>query len=155
MPNKRGEKMNKTEESKSQTKNVNKMTPEKIKETVRKGYAKVATSPKSCCDTSCDCHEPFTGGGETLASSLGYDTENIPKSATESFAGCGNPVALSDIKENETVLDLGSGAGLDAFMAAKKVGNKGRVIGVDMTPEMVKRLEKTRKKWSSRTWSLG
>jgi arsenite methyltransferase len=146
MPNKRGEKMNKTEESKSQTKNVNKMTPEKIKETVRKGYAKVATSPKSCCDTSCDCHEPFTGGGETLASSLGYDTENIPKSATESFAGCGNPVALSDIKENETVLDLGSGAGLDAFMAAKKVGNKGRVIGVDMTPEMVKKARENAEK---------
>jgi len=137
--------MNKTKKPKPQTKNINKMTAKEIKETVKKGYAKVATSPKSCCDSSC-CYEPFTGGGETLATSLGYDIENMPKSVTESFAGCGNPVALSDIKENETVLDLGSGAGLDMFTAAKKVGNKGKVIGVDMTPEMVKKARENAEK---------
>ncbi len=138
--------MNKTKKPKPQTKNIDKMTAEEIKEIVKKGYAKVATSPKSCCDTSCGDYEPFTGGGETLATSLGYDIENMPKSVTESFAGCGNPVALSDIKENETVLDLGSGAGLDMFMAAKKVGNKGKVIGVDMTPEMVKKARENAEK---------
>ena len=137
--------MNKTKKPKPQTKNVNNLTAEEIKETVKKEYAKVATSPKSCCDPSC-CYEPFTGGGENLATSLGYDIENMPKSVTESFAGCGNPVALSDIKENETVLDLGSGAGLDMFMAAKKVGNKGKVIGIDMTPEMVKRARENAEK---------
>ena len=56
-----------------------------------------------------------------------------------SFAGCGNPVALAGLREGEVVMDLGSGAGLDAFVAAGKVGDKGRVIGVDMTPEMVQK----------------
>lgn len=106
---------------------VGKMSQEEIKGTVKKAYARVATLSKSCCGSS----------GTVLAKKLGYDVGNLPKSVTESFAGCGNPVAISDIKGGETVLDLGSGAGLDVFMATKRVGDKGKVIGVDMTPEMV------------------
>jgi len=119
-------------------KNVNKMTGGEIKEAVKKAYVKVAASSKSCCDAIC-CDAPFLGGGTALARMLEYDIENMPKSVTESFVGCGNPVALTDLREGETVLDLGSGAGLDVFMAARKVGDKGRVIGVDMTPEMIEK----------------
>ncbi|MFX1603778.1 MAG: arsenite methyltransferase, partial [Promethearchaeota archaeon] len=68
--------------------------------------------------------------------------KDMPESAVESFAGCGNPVALASLKEDEVVLDLGSGAGLDMFHAARKVGIGGRVIGVDMTPEMIEKAEK-------------
>lgn len=110
---------------------IGKMSNEEIKGTVKKAYAKVATLSKSCCGSS----------GTILAKKFGYDVKNMPKSVTESFAGCGNPVAISDIKKGETVLDLGSGAGLDVFMATKRVGDKGKVIGVDMTPEMVKKAE--------------
>jgi ubiquinone/menaquinone biosynthesis C-methylase UbiE len=74
-----------------------------------------------------------------LAESLGYDVDHMPASVTESFAGCGNPTALASLKEGEVVLDLGSGAGLDAFLAAEKVGKTGRVIGVDMTLEMLQK----------------
>jgi len=111
---------------------IRKMSPEEIKGAVKRAYARVATCSKSCCG-------PFECGGTILAKTLGYNVENLPKSVTESFAGCGNPVAISDINEGETVLDLGSGAGLDVFMATKRVGGKGKVIGVDMTPEMVKK----------------
>jgi ubiquinone/menaquinone biosynthesis C-methylase UbiE len=76
---------------------------------------------------------------------MGYSIKGLPTSAIESFAGCGNPVAIAELKEGETVLDLGSGAGLDVFMAARKVGDKGRVIGVDMTPEMLEKANENAK----------
>jgi SAM-dependent methyltransferase len=81
----------------------------------------------------------------SLAKALGYDTEGMPKGATESFAGCGNPVALASLKEGEVVLDLGSGAGLDMFVASQKVGDSGKVIGVDMTPAMIEKAKKNAK----------
>jgi len=109
---------------------VSKMADEEIKEAVKKAYGKFARSSKSCCAF-------FTG--TALAKLLGYDVNGMPESVTESFAGCGNPVAISDLKEGEVVLDMGSGAGLDVFMAAKKVGDSGRVIGIDMTPEMIEK----------------
>ena len=74
------------------------------------------------------------------ARSLGYSEEEIrkvPQGAVQMGLGCGNPNALAQLQKGQTVLDLGSGAGLDAFVAAQKVGSEGRVIGVDMTPEMV------------------
>jgi len=113
---------------------IRKMSPEEIKGAVKRAYGRVAACSESCCPSSVD-------SGTILAKMLGYDVENLPKSVTESFAGCGDPVAISDIKEGETVLDLGSGAGLDVFMATKRVGDKGKVIGVDMTPEMVKKAQ--------------
>jgi arsenite methyltransferase len=131
----------------TETRKVTEMSPEEIKGEVRKAYSKVAErsvkpqTPETtggCCgpDSTSSC-----GPSGSLLDAFGYDTEGLPTSATESFAGCGNPVALATLKEGEVVLDLGSGAGLDVFMAARQVGETGRVIGVDMTPAM---LEKAR-----------
>lgn len=140
----------------ARTKRVSEMSHEEIKGEVKKTYAGVAKrtsgqpAKSGCCEPSgattpvetesCGCG----GSGaqmRLILGAMGYPVKGLPDSVTESFAGCGNPVAIADLKEGETVLDLGSGAGLDVFMAAKKVGKTGRVIGVDMTPEM---LEKAR-----------
>lgn len=112
----------------TETKRITEMTDDEIKDEVRKAYAKVAQPTSSCCG-------PGTRGD--YAKTLGYSVEDLPDSVTESFAGCGNPTALASLKEGETVLDLGSGAGLDVFMAARQVGPAGHVIGVDMTPTMI------------------
>ncbi len=64
---------------------------------------------------------------------------HLPQNAIDNFFGCGNPVAIAELKEGEVVLDLGSGAGLDCFVAAQKVGSKGKIIGLDMTLEMVRK----------------
>ena len=131
-------------------KKVSEMKPDEIKEEVRKAYTQVADIDVGCgCEpeiqTSSSCCGPSQEVKVTiinLAEALGYDTEGMPISATESFAGCGNPVALASLKEGEIVLDLGSGAGLDMFVASKKVGDTGKVIGVDMTPAMIEKAEK-------------
>ena len=104
----------------TEIKKVSEMKPEEIKEAVREAYSQVAQG----------------------SNALGYDTKGMPISATDSFAGCGNPVALASLKEGEVVLDLGSGAGLDMFVASKKVGDTGKVIGVDMTPAMIEKAKK-------------
>jgi len=114
-----------------------KMKDEKIKEFVKKTYAKVATSGCSCCSDP----SLFPSGVE-LARLVGYshdELKDLPAHVKEAFAGCGNPVALSELKTGETVLDIGSGGGLDAFLAAKKVGTTGRVVGVDFTKEMIRK----------------
>jgi len=105
----------------------------KIKEVVREGYAKVAKQGLSCCGPTCNT------SAEEISKGIGYteeDMKKVPEGANLGL-GCGNPVALASIKEGETVLDLGSGAGFDCFLAADKVGNSGKVIGLDMTQEMV------------------
>ncbi|MCX8171689.1 MAG: arsenite methyltransferase [Candidatus Bathyarchaeota archaeon] len=110
-----------------------------IKEKVRKGYAEIAKK-KSCCSSPC-CEGPVAI--EESYKNLGYVEEELKSLPEDAFSlGCGNPVALASLKEGETVLDLGSGSGLDCFLASKKVGEKGRVIGVDMTPEMIYRARK-------------
>ncbi|MFX1563883.1 MAG: arsenite methyltransferase [Promethearchaeota archaeon] len=122
----------------AKTKRISEMSPSEIKEEVAKAYAKVAQRTTSCCGSSeSSCGTSDASQKESLAKALGYPVEELPDSVTESFAGCGNPVALADLREGEIVLDLGSGAGLDAFMAAKIVGKSGCVIGVDMTSEMI------------------
>ena len=113
------------------------MKKEDIKKEVRKGYGKIAKEGSSCCGSGCGCAESVSKG-------IGYsdkDMESVPDGANLGL-GCGNPIALASLKEGETVLDLGSGAGFDCFLAAKKVGAKGKVIGVDMTPEMLERARK-------------
>jgi arsenite methyltransferase len=113
------------------------MKKEDIKKEVRKGYGKIAKEGSSCCSDGCGC-------GADVSKSVGYsdkDMESVPEGANLGL-GCGNPTALACLKEGETVLDLGSGAGFDCFLAAKKVGPKGKVIGVDMTPEMLERARK-------------
>jgi len=108
----------------------------KIKEFVKERYGKIAKSGESCCP-SCECGPSPV----ELGKKIGYsekDLENVPE-ASNMGLGCGNPVALASLKEGETVLDLGSGGGIDVYLAAKKVGFKGKVIGVDMTEEMIHR----------------
>jgi arsenite methyltransferase len=108
---------------------------------VREGYAAVVNRSKS----SCRCGSAAT---EDYKKKIGYtdaDISAVPAGANLGL-GCGNPVAMASLRSGETVLDLGSGAGVDCFLAAMKVGRKGRVIGVDMTPEMVETARENAKK---------
>lgn len=115
------------------------MKEEEIKRAVRKGYAKIARQENSsCCGPQSSCGN---SEAETISKGVGYTDEDlkaVPEGANLGL-GCGNPVALASLKEGETVLDLGSGAGFDCFLAAREVGKGGRVIGVDMTPEMIEK----------------
>jgi arsenite methyltransferase len=114
------------------------MKDEEIRKVVREGYAEIAKKEGSCCAPVNPCCSQPTQA-EDISKKIGYSDEelsSVPEGANLGL-GCGNPVALASLKEGETVLDLGSGAGFDSFLAANKVGQSGRVIGVDMTPEMV------------------
>lgn len=136
---------------------------EEVRESVRDAYGKVAIAGigasgarqgTSCCcppdkslettpESSCGCGEPGFSVKQ-MSTTMGYSKEdmaNVPDGANMGL-GCGNPVALASLKTGETVVDLGSGGGFDCFLAAKEVGNTGRVIGVDMTPEMVSKARK-------------
>jgi ubiquinone/menaquinone biosynthesis C-methylase UbiE len=114
------------------------MKKEEIKKVVRKSYAKIAKQDTSCCvpvDSCCGSADL----AQDISKKIGYSEEDIkavPEGANLGL-GCGNPIALASLREGETVLDLGSGGGFDCFLAADKVGKKGRVIGIDMTPEMI------------------
>jgi arsenite methyltransferase len=111
------------------------MENKKIKEAVKDRYSKIATKE----ETYCSC---CAGGPDLVkeqAKAAGYtleDLKSIPEDAVFGL-GCGNPTALAELKEGEIVLDLGSGGGIDVFLAANKVGESGKVIGVDMTEEMI------------------
>ena len=119
------------------------MKEEEIRKVVREGYARIARQDSNpCCAPTTSCC-----GGTDLARDIsrnvGYTEEEldtVPEGANLGL-GCGNPVALASLQEGDIVLDLGSGAGFDCFLAANRVGERGRVIGVDMTQEM---LEKAR-----------
>lgn len=116
------------------------MKEEKIKKAIRKSYAKIAKKESSCCAPAGSC----CGGvdlARDLSEKVGYAEEelkSVPEGANLGL-GCGNPVALASLREGETVLDLGSGPGFDCFLAANKVGESGKVIGIDMTPEMIEK----------------
>ncbi len=113
------------------------MSDEGIRKSVRERYGERAKTGTSCCGTERSC----CGSGAPVSRAIGY-TENqlgsVPEGADLGL-GCGNPTALASLQEGETVLDLGSGAGLDCFLAAQAVGPTGRAIGVDMTSEMLDR----------------
>ena len=132
----------------------------KIKNDVRQTYAKIVSSDRanenaqesscgsshnsslesSCCGTA--------GNSNKISRQLGYsqdELDHVPEGSNLGL-GCGNPQAIASIKKGETVLDLGSGAGFDAFLAAGKVGDAGKVIGVDMTPEMIDKANENAKK---------
>lgn len=109
------------------------LDPETIKSEVRSRYGAIAGGKGGCCGPGSNC------GCADLSLSIGYaphDLEDVPVGANLGL-GCGNPVALASLQAGEVVLDLGSGAGFDAFLAAQRVGPGGRVLGVDMTPEML------------------
>ena len=107
---------------------------EDLKKAVRENYGRVAEQASSCCSSSCCTTKP-----NTIAKKVGYTEEEMQAVPTGSNLGlgCGNPIALASLSEGETVLDLGSGAGFDCFLASNIVGPKGFVIGVDMTSEMI------------------
>ncbi len=122
------------------------MEEEKIRKEVREGYAKIAKEGLCCGPTATCCESPVTHDGPSKK--MGYtdaDLQSIPEGVNLGL-GCGNPVALASLKEGETVIDLGAGAGLDCFLAAKRVGEKGKVIGVDMTPEMLDKARENARK---------
>jgi len=115
------------------------MEENKIKKIVRENYARVAEGNNCCSSGSSCCGQ--ASQADKISTSMWYsrkDLEKVPKGSNLGL-GCGNPIALASIESGEVVLDLGSGAGFDCFLAADKVGPEGRVIGVDMTPEMVKK----------------
>jgi arsenite methyltransferase len=110
-----------------------------VRVTVREKYGVIAEGKSSgCCGVGCGCN----GGDATAAAdSVGYTAEqlaSLPAGANLGL-GCGNPLAYAEVKLGETVLDLGSGAGIDCFLAAREVGPTGHVIGVDMTPNMIEK----------------
>src|SRR5512135_1783113 len=114
------------------------MEEKDIKKIVRKGYAEIVKQGGSCCSTKSCCG---SAGAGAISKFIGYSADEInavPEGANLGL-GCGNPVALASLREGDVVLDLGSGAGFDAFLAAQRVGKSGRVIGVDMTQEMVEK----------------
>jgi len=123
------------------------MKEKEIKKAVREGYAQIAKQGSSCCAPTSSC----CGGAavaQDISKKIGYTDEElktVPEGANLGL-GCGNPVALASLKKGETVLDLGSGAGFDCFLAVQKVGAKGKVIGVDMTPEMLDKARENARK---------
>ena len=123
------------------------MKEKEIKKAVREGYAEIAKRERSCCTPASPC----CGGADPaqdISKQIGYSDEelkSVPEDANLGL-GCGNPIALASLAEGETVLDLGSGAGFDCFLAANKVGKMGKVIGVDMTPEMIEKARENTQK---------
>ena len=111
-----------------------------IKNMLRNSYAKISMRKGSCCGN--------TALADDLSKGVGYsenELNTIPEGAYLGL-GCGNHVALATLREGETVLDLGSGAGVDCFLAAERVGKNGKVIGIDMTPEMIKKARENARK---------
>ena len=108
--------------------------PADIRETVRERYGRIATAKASGC--GCGPNE-----ASEMSLEVGYTRDQLASIPGEADlgVGCGNPVALAEISEGDTVLDLGSGAGIDCFLASQRVGENGRVIGIDMTDEMLER----------------
>ena len=114
------------------------MKEEKVHKVVRERYGKIAKTKAQPCGCGCT----------STSQQIGYsknELSSVPAGADLNL-GCGNPIALASLKEGETVIDLGSGGGLDCFLAAKKVGAKGKVIGIDMTAEMLERARANAKK---------
>jgi len=123
------------------------MNDRKIKGIVQERYSQIAKKSGSCCGQTEPCC-PAPDFAEHIGRTIGYGEEelqSVPEDANLGL-GCGNPVALASLREGETVLDLGAGAGFDCFLAANKVGKTGKVIGIDMTPDMVEKAEENAKK---------
>lgn len=122
------------------------MKNDEIKQIVKTKYSKIAKGSCGCGSVSSCCSNSLST--KQISKSIGYSEEEINSASEANLGlGCGNPVALSTIKEGDVVLDLGSGAGFDAFLAAKKAGNKGKVIGLDMTEEMIRKAKENAERY--------
>ncbi|MFX1296235.1 MAG: arsenite methyltransferase [Promethearchaeota archaeon] len=131
---------------------------DEIKKYVKKRYASlISQSTSSCCGPSISYNAPGDksmsdidlGNKQKFIKNLGYtevELQDLPDDVTNISFGCGNPTAIAELKPGEVVLDLGSGGGIDVFLAAKKVGPTGKSIGLDMTPEMIERANANAKK---------
>ena len=115
--------------------------PRSVHEIVRRAYGRVAARPSSCCGAS----------KSSCCDRSAYAPARLPVPEAELGLSCGNPVAFCHLKKGDVVLDLGSGAGKDVFLAAEKVGPKGRAIGVDMTPQMLSLARKNAVKFRRKT----
>jgi SAM-dependent methyltransferase len=123
------------------------MNEEEKRKIVREGYGKIAKQDSSCCAPAKSCCGS-TDLAQDISRNIGYtegELKAVPEGANLGL-GCGNPIALASLKEGEVVLDLGSGAGFDCFLAANQVGKTGKVIGVDMTAEMLDRARENARK---------
>jgi arsenite methyltransferase len=115
------------------------VTDKKMKEIVKDKYGRIAAGGASGCGCGSTCRPVPEDAVSNISKGVGYsdaDLAAVPDGANLGL-GCGNPLAFSALKEGDVVLDLGSGAGFDSFLAARRVGKTGKVIGVDMTPEMI------------------
>ncbi len=116
-----------------------------VREAVRQHYAAAAGGAGCCSSDCCGPAADAPGVDVALASLYGdlytADTAWLPATVTDLSLGCGDPITLAELQPGQTVLDLGSGGGIDCFMAARRVGPAGRVIGIDMTPEMLAKAE--------------
>ncbi|MBZ0315133.1 MAG: arsenite methyltransferase [Anaerolineae bacterium] len=111
---------------------ISNATPDDIHEAVKSRYGRLAETSSSCCGSNASLYEA--------------DMNLIPTEVAEFSLGCGDPISIAEMRPGEVVVDLGSGGGLDAFLSAQRVGETGRVIGVDMTPAMIERATKARDK---------
>jgi len=132
----------------------NPATDAEIKEVVQKHYASLVAdengtesccAQKNCCE-SANLEDALKGNFAALSGYTEEQISQIPDDAVEHSFGCGNPLALAEIKEGDVVLDLGSGAGIDVLLASKRVGASGKAIGIDMTPEMIAKARKNAQK---------
>lgn len=130
-----------------------------VREKVRGGYAAIAVeeakpnTSSSCCAGSSCCGADSADDATALAQAVGYtkeELESLPEGANMGLS-CGNPTALAALREGETVVDLGSGGGFDVFIAGRNVGESGRAIGIDMTPEMLAKARRNALAYHERT----
>ena len=123
------------------------MHEQSLKETIQQKYGEAAVRAKrgqdkgGCCGTSCGCGDPITSNLYGAS-----ETDGLPDTAVAASLGCGNPTALIELTEGQTVLDLGSGGGIDVLLSAKRVGASGKVYGLDMTDEMLALARENQKK---------
>jgi SAM-dependent methyltransferase len=122
---------------------MNELEKNSVRQAVKDSYGRIAESetPGCNCQGGACCGSSNTGSAEGISLALGYSGEEVRTvpAGSNMGLGCGNPQTIAGLKPGETVLDLGSGGGFDAFLAARQIGDSGQVIGVDMTPEMISR----------------